>query len=100
RRRRGPRRNRRPPRGDRTRRTRRPKSRGGAGGGDPEPTYERIRAQLAQAYGWTFATIDEMSFDAIDSALREGKPPAGVEISCAEDIAEVSKNWRLYYQGL
>lgn len=41
-----------------------------------------------------------MSFDAIDSALREGKPPAGVDISCAEDIAEVSKNWRLYYQGL
>lgn len=59
-----------------------------------------MRASLALKYGWTFDAIDAMTFDAIEDAMREGKPPRGVIFGDDAGKAEISRNWRRYYLGL
>jgi hypothetical protein len=46
--------------------------------------------------GWTFDTIDDMSFEQIDSALRRGKPTKGIPIHSAEEARDIAVNWRKY----
>lgn len=60
-------------------------------------SYEEIRANLAEAYHWTFAEIDDMSFEQISSACRKGKRPAGIPIHSVEDVQRIAKEWRRYY---
>ncbi len=57
-------------------------------------TYEEIRAQLAELYGWTFEVIDGMSFEQIGSALRGGRPPKGLAVHSAEQVMDIARNWR------
>lgn len=63
-------------------------------------TYEQIRAGLAEKYGWTFDVIDNMSFDAIESALVGTKKRTGLAITDDSEVFEMARNWRRYYQGL
>lgn len=61
-------------------------------------SYEEVRVGLCRLYpGWTFDTIDNMSFEQIESALNEGKKPKGLTIESHEQLADINKNWRLYY---
>jgi hypothetical protein len=46
--------------------------------------------------GWTFETVDNMSFEQINSAIREGKKPAGIPIESHEEAHEINRNWRQY----
>ena len=59
-------------------------------------TYEELRAKLAELYGWDFATIDEMSWDQINSACRGGKPRGGIPVHTVEEVREIARNWRKY----
>ena len=60
-------------------------------------SYEELRADLCQAYpGWSFNTVDTMSFEQIISACRSGKKPDGIPISSPEDVYEIQRNWRQY----
>jgi hypothetical protein len=64
------------------------------GDGSPSITYEEVRAKLAEWYGWSFDTIDNMTMEQLDSAIRKGKPEAeGVPIEYADDF---QKRWREY----
>jgi hypothetical protein len=64
------------------------------GDGGPAITYEEVRAKLAEWYGWSFDTIDNMTMEQLDSAIRKGKPEAeGVPIEYADDF---QKRWREY----
>jgi hypothetical protein len=62
--------------------------------GSPGITYEEVRAKLAEWYGWSFQTIDDMTTEQLDSAIRKGKPESdGVPIEYADDF---QKRWREY----
>ena len=60
-------------------------------------TYEEVRAELAEQFGWTFAAIDDMTFEQIDSARRMGKRSPGIPVGSDEDVKEINRNWRKYY---
>jgi hypothetical protein len=59
-------------------------------------TYEEVRAKLAEMYGWTFSTIDDMSFEQIESAWRGGKPDTGFPVRSLDDVQNIRRNWRKY----
>ncbi len=56
--------------------------------------YEQLRAELAEHYGWTFAAIDDMTFDQIVSAWTGGKPSKGIPVRSKDEAAAVTRNWR------
>jgi hypothetical protein len=70
--------------------------------------YEETRATLAKFYGWTFADIDGMSFEQIDSAIacmpveqadgtvRPSPRQVGISINSLEELREINANWREY----
>lgn len=58
--------------------------------------YEELRAKIAEHYGWSFALIDDMTFDQIESAWMGGKKAKGVRVRSPEEAMEVTKNWRRY----
>lgn len=64
-------------------------------------TYEEARVYLAQTYGWTFEQIDNMTFEQISSAAREGKPNRGIKAGSLEEALKIQRdmraNWRHYY---
>jgi hypothetical protein len=60
-------------------------------------SYEEIRADLCEGYGWSFADVDGMSFEQIDSACRHGKKREGIPIATAEDVHRIARDWRKYY---
>lgn len=61
-------------------------------------SYEEVRCKLAEAYGWTFDVIDEMSFGQIRSAMAGGKSRGGkMPVNCREDVEWYSENWRLVH---
>ena len=60
-------------------------------------TYEEIRVWICQNYpGHTFQSVDEMSWDQINGAVREGKPDRGIPVHTAAEVHEIAKNWRKY----
>lgn len=60
-------------------------------------SYEQVRADLCEMYpGWTFETIDGMSFEQIDSACRRGRKEKLV-VQSIEEAREINRNWREYY---
>lgn len=61
--------------------------------------YERLRAELAIHYGWTFSTIDDMTFDQIASAWQCGKQSKGIPVQTDEEAMSVSRNWRRHLGG-
>ena len=64
-------------------------------GNGPSITYEEVRAKLAEWYGWSFDTIDNMTMEQINSAVCQGKQKAdGVPIEYADDFQQ---RWREYY---
>jgi hypothetical protein len=63
-------------------------------------SYEEVRAKLALTYGWTFDSIDGMSFDQIASALRHGKRKKGVPVSSDDDVRALARQWRRFLPGL
>lgn len=60
-------------------------------------SYEEARANLAELYGWSFDTIDNMSFEQIGSACTQGKKSKGIAIHDHKQLEEINKNWRAYY---
>lgn len=61
-------------------------------------TYEETRCLLAERYGWTFDTIDDMSFEQISLALGGGKERnKSIEIESMADIAWIQANLRKVY---
>lgn len=63
-------------------------------------SYEELRARLAERYGWSFSTIDDMDFDQIASAWRSGQRLRGVTIRDEADVNAMRRDWRLFYFGL
>ncbi len=62
--------------------------------------YPQVRAMLCEAYpGWTYETIDRMSFEQIRVALARGKPYE-VTVGSEVDAERVAANWMRYYRGL
>jgi hypothetical protein len=60
-------------------------------------TYLEVRAALCEMYpGWTFDTIDDMSFEQISSALSRGDAATGIPVYSAGEALEVAANWRVY----
>jgi hypothetical protein len=71
-------------------------------------TYEETRATLAKFYGWTFADIDGMSFEQIDSAIacmpveqpdgsiKPNPRRTGIPVNSMEEIKEINERWREY----
>lgn len=57
-------------------------------------SYEELRAQLAEHYGWTFDAIDTMTFDQIESAWTGGKKSKGIPVRSKEEAMEINRNWR------
>ncbi len=57
-------------------------------------SYERIRAALCEQYGWTFAVVDEMSLEQIESACAGGKQSRGMPVNSVEDVKRLARNWR------
>jgi hypothetical protein len=69
-------------------------------GGDAVP-YSEIRAKLCEKYpGWTFETVDNMTFEAIESAWHDGKPTRGITIDDPSQATDMAKRWREFYVGL
>jgi hypothetical protein len=68
--------------------------------GRPLLSYEEMRAQLCERYGWTFDQVDELDFDRLASAWRGGKRPKGVAVDSDDDVAPIGRHWRRYYHGL
>ena len=60
-----------------------------------------MRAKLAEIYHWTFAAIDDMTLEQIDSAWRKGSRPKGIKAGSLEEALAIKKdmemNWRRYY---
>jgi hypothetical protein len=75
----------------------------------PDLSYEEIRATLCKFYGWTFADVDNLSFEQIDSAIdcmpveqmdgtiRPNPRQAGISVHSSEELKEFNENWRAYY---
>lgn len=73
------------------------KNPGHKGDGTPYPV---LRARLCEKHpGWTYDTVDDMTFEQIGMACNEGKP---VEVPMEDDeqLEAVTANWRDYYVGL
>jgi hypothetical protein len=59
-------------------------------------TYEEVRARLAEDFGWSFDTIDDMSFEQINSAITRGEKSQGIPIESISDMDDINRNWRTY----
>ena len=57
-------------------------------------SYPELQAHLAEKYGWSFETIDNMSFEQITSALTDGKKQEGIPVKSVEDVEKINRNWR------
>jgi len=53
-----------------------------------------MRCKLAEAYGWTFRDIDDMSFEQIASAVCGGRKPEGVPVDSFDDVNWLAANSR------
>jgi hypothetical protein len=66
--------------------------------------YTEVRAKLCKDYpGWTYATVDAMTFDQIRDAWHEGKArgSGGIPVESEEQVEAMrGRNWRDYYVGL
>lgn len=59
-------------------------------------SYEEVRAELAERYGWTFDVIDGMSFEQLESAVLGGKRSKGIPVESNADAEQVARDWRKY----
>ncbi len=65
---------------------------------------------LAKFYGWTFETIDNMSFEQIESAIacmpvehedgsvRPERRQRGISVDSMEQVEEINAHWREYFR--
>ncbi len=62
-------------------------------------TYEEQRASLAQEYGWTYETIDSMTFEQISDALRGGKVEQKFPVHSHDDVIRMNRRMRRVLLG-
>lgn len=60
-------------------------------------TYDEVREALCIRYaGWTFDTVDNMTFDQIEIAWNRGKKAKGLAVNSDEDVERINREWRRY----
>lgn len=52
---------------------------------------------LCERYGWTFDTVDNMSFEQIWSAMSGGKKFEGIEVQTVAEVQWMADNPRLVW---
>jgi hypothetical protein len=63
-------------------------------------SYAELRCKLCEKYpGWTFETVDNMTFEQIGQACNDGKR-FEVVVEEEADLAQSRARWREYYVGL
>jgi hypothetical protein len=61
-------------------------------------SYGEIREKLIELHpGWTYDTVDDMSFEQIDLAIAGGKRTRDIPVSSAGEVREIARDWRQWY---
>ncbi len=57
-------------------------------------TYEEVRAELCERYGWGFDQVDNLTFDQIESAWVGGKRGPVLRTKSIKELRDMARDWR------